>query len=60
MNRTRPTVVTSNWTLGKISEAMDDRIASRLAPFQLFPLDGPDRRVLAHSKNPLEARAATR
>jgi chromosomal replication initiation ATPase DnaA len=60
INRTRPTVVTSNWTLGKIAEAMDDRIASRLAPFQLFALDGPDRRVLAHSKNPLEATAASR
>jgi len=60
INQTRPTVVTSNWTLGKISEAMDDRIASRLAPFQLVALEGPDRRVMAHSKNPFEASLVSR
>ena len=41
----RPTIVTSNWTLEKIAEAMDDRIASRLAQFRLFALEGLDRRV---------------
>ena len=60
INSTCPTIITSNWSLGKIAEAMDDRIASRLAPFQLFVLDGPDRRVLARSKNPLELTAVSR
>jgi len=45
LNCARPTIVTSNWNLEAIAEAMDDRIASRLAQFRLFALEGPDRRV---------------
>ncbi len=39
------TVITSNWSLGQIGERMDDRIASRLASFQLLEMRGRDRRI---------------
>ena len=45
LNRMRPTVVTSNWSLQEISERMDDRIASRLAGFAALELAGTDRRI---------------
>jgi len=45
LNNLLPTVVTTNWSLTKISEAMDDRIASRLSVFTLIELTGPDVRV---------------
>ena len=44
-NALRPTIVTSNWTLQKISDLMDDRIASRLASFTTLKLVGEDWRV---------------
>ena len=37
--------VTTNWSLGKVSELMDDRIASRLATFTMIELSGSDLRV---------------
>lgn len=45
LNKLRPTVVTSNWSVQEISERMDDRIASRLAGFMQLELAGRDRRV---------------
>jgi DNA replication protein DnaC len=45
LNRMRPTIVTSNWSLQEISERMDDRIASRLAGFAALELAGKDKRV---------------
>ncbi|HWY05321.1 MAG TPA: ATP-binding protein [Candidatus Acidoferrales bacterium] len=60
LNCSRPTVVTTNWTLGKVDELMDGRIASRLAQFQMFEMGGPDRRVPASAKNPGAGAAASR
>jgi DNA replication protein DnaC len=45
MNRLRPTVVTSNWSLKNIAEKMDDRIASRLSAFTGIELSGQDLRL---------------
>lgn len=45
LNRMRPTIVTSNWSLQEIADRMDDRIASRLAGFAALELAGNDRRV---------------
>jgi DNA replication protein DnaC len=45
LNDRRPTVVTTNWELDAIAEKMDDRIASRLAMYVNFRLDGRDRRL---------------
>jgi len=47
LNKMRPTVVTSNWSLQEIAERMDDRIASRLAGFAALELAGNDRRIKA-------------
>ena len=47
LNKCLPTIVTSNWDLGAISERMDDRIASRLATFTHIELAGADRRLAA-------------
>ena len=45
LNSCRPTVVTTNWTIERISGDMDDRIASRLAGFLRLELVGEDRRI---------------
>jgi DNA replication protein DnaC len=45
MNRLKPTVVTSNWSLAGIAEKMDDRIASRLSAFTGIELSGQDLRL---------------
>ncbi|HVB59128.1 MAG TPA: ATP-binding protein [Candidatus Acidoferrales bacterium] len=45
INKSLPTIVTSNWELEQIEQRMDERIASRLSSFRLFPMDGPDRRI---------------
>jgi DNA replication protein DnaC len=45
VNAIRPTVVTSNWSLEKIGDLMDERIASRLAAFAALELQGRDRRL---------------
>lgn len=45
LNKLRPTVVTSNWSLAEISERLDDRIASRLAGFAQLELTGKDKRI---------------
>lgn len=47
LNRMRPTVVTSNWSLQEIADKMDDRIASRLSGFAALELAGKDRRIAA-------------
>lgn len=39
------TIVTTNWSLQKIGDCMDDRIASRLARFRNIELVGTDRRL---------------
>lgn len=44
-NYCRPMVLTTNWSLKQIADRMDDRIASRLAPFKIIELRGQDRRV---------------
>jgi DNA replication protein DnaC len=44
-NAMRPTIVTTNWELPDIAEKMDDRIASRLAPYTNLRLVGADRRL---------------
>lgn len=44
-NAMLPTVVTSNWDLARISEQLDDRIASRLSGFQRLVLGTKDRRI---------------
>ena len=41
----RPTLVTSNWNLEQISQAMDDRVASRLATYCQIEMRGGDRRI---------------
>jgi DNA replication protein DnaC len=41
----RPTLVTSNWNLEQISQAMDDRVASRLAGYCQIKMCGNDQRV---------------
>ncbi len=45
MNRMLPTVVTTNWSIGKIAELLDERIASRLAAFTALELQGHDQRL---------------
>jgi len=45
LNKLRPTIVTSNWSLQEIAERMDDRIASRLAGFAALELSGRDKRI---------------
>jgi DNA replication protein DnaC len=50
LNRSLPTVVTSNLGLDAIARLMDDRIASRLAGFFYFQLSGPDRRLCERTK----------
>jgi DNA replication protein DnaC len=45
INANHTTIVTTNWSLGKIGKLMDDRIASRLAGFRPIELVGPDRRL---------------
>jgi DNA replication protein DnaC len=42
LNDNLPTVVTTNWNLGRISQTMDDRIASRLSGFLSLKLSGDD------------------
>jgi DNA replication protein DnaC len=44
-NALLPTIVTSNLSLQKISELLDDRISSRLAAFTAIELQGRDRRL---------------
>jgi DNA replication protein DnaC len=44
-NENRPTIVTTNWNVAKISQVMDDRIASRLAGFTCLELLGRDLRT---------------
>jgi DNA replication protein DnaC len=50
LNENLPTIVTTNWTLSKISECMDDRIASRLAGFSAIELTGTDLRIHGGNK----------
>lgn len=45
LNASRPTIITTNWSLAQIAERMDDRIASRLATFTGLELSGDDRRL---------------
>lgn len=45
LNKNRPTVMTSNWSLEDIAQRMDDRIASRLSLFFHIELAGEDLRV---------------
>src|SRR6266446_4789855 len=45
LNKLRPTIVTSNWSVQEISERMGDRIASRLAGFAQLELAGKDKRL---------------
>jgi DNA replication protein DnaC len=45
LNAKLTTIVTTNWSLPKIAERMDDRIASRLAAFRAIELVGSDRRL---------------
>lgn len=41
-----PVIITSNLSLGRISEVFDDRVASRIAEMcEVIRLEGPDRRV---------------
>lgn len=47
LNYLRPTIVTSNWDLERISIQLDDRIASRLCGFRLIELNGTDQRLSA-------------
>lgn len=44
LNENRPVIVTTNWSLTKISETMDDRVASRLSTFKSLELLGKDLR----------------
>lgn len=46
-NRMLPTIVTTNWDLARISQQMDDRIASRLGGFTRIDLGTADRRLRA-------------
>jgi DNA replication protein DnaC len=46
-NAKLPTVVTTNWDLARISEQLDDRIASRLSGFLRIVPGGSDRRLRA-------------
>ncbi len=41
----KPTIVTTNWSLAKIAEMMDDRIADRLSLFHQIEMHGKSRRV---------------
>jgi DNA replication protein DnaC len=41
----KPTVVTSNLSLSQISQLIDDRLASRLASFELIEMKGEDKRL---------------
>jgi DNA replication protein DnaC len=47
LNESRPTIITSNWTLEQIRERMDDRIASRISGFTKLALTGQDKRKRA-------------
>jgi DNA replication protein DnaC len=44
-NALLPTVVTSNWTIERIGDLMDERIRSRLSAFTALELQGRDRRA---------------
>ena len=46
ISRNKPTIVTSNLSIAEIAEQIDDRLASRLASFEIIELKGKDRRLL--------------
>jgi DNA replication protein DnaC len=45
LNALRPTVITTNWSLERISEQFDDRVASRLSSFIRILPGRRDRRI---------------
>lgn len=57
LRQNKPTIVTSNLDLEKIAEIIDDRLASRLASFEIRVMKGEDRRVATKLKQKAEVKA---